>query len=38
MHFSLPELNPYIADDFSLIKSFRHYQHPELVYEQGNVQ
>ncbi|WP_063654517.1 hypothetical protein [Candidatus Arsenophonus triatominarum] len=31
------ELNPYIADDFSLIKSSRHYQHPELVYERGNV-
>ncbi|PTL86899.1 MAG: pitrilysin [Candidatus Liberibacter europaeus] len=36
--FSLPELNPYIANDFSLIKSSRHYQHPELVYNQGNCQ
>ncbi|HGJ5869613.1 MAG TPA: pitrilysin [Arsenophonus nasoniae] len=37
IHFSLPELNPYIANDFSLIKHSRTYQHPELVYEKGNV-
>ena len=28
---NLPELNPYIPDNFSLIKPEKHYEHPELI-------
>lgn len=34
---SLPELNPYIPDDFSLIKSEKKYDHPELIVDESNL-
>ena len=34
---SLPELNPYISDDFSLIKSEKKYDHPELIVDESNL-
>ncbi len=34
---SLPELNPYIPDDFSLIKSDKKYDHPELIVDESNL-
>ncbi|MEX1761251.1 pitrilysin, partial [Escherichia coli] len=30
----LPELNPYIPDDFSLIKTTKDYPHPELIIDE----
>lgn len=36
MKFRLPELNPYIPDNLSLIKTEKTYKHPELVYQDGN--
>lgn len=33
----LPELNPYIPDDFSLIKSEKKYDHPELIVDESNL-
>jgi protease-3 len=30
----LPELNPYIPDDFSLIKTTKDYPHPELIVDE----
>lgn len=36
MKFKLPELNPYIADNLSLIKTEKSYKHPELIYQEGN--
>ena len=34
---SLPELNPYIPDDFSLIKSEKKHDHPELIVDESNL-
>lgn len=34
---SLPELNPYIPDDFSLIKSEKEYAHPELIIDKPDL-
>lgn len=34
---SLQELNPYIPDDFSLIKSEKKYDHPELIVDESNL-
>ncbi|HFK3779096.1 TPA: pitrilysin, partial [Escherichia coli] len=34
---SLPELNPYIPDAFSLIKSEKKYDHPELIVDESNL-
>ena len=31
IHLTLPELNPYIPDDFTLIKQDKRYAHPELL-------
>lgn len=36
MKFKLPELNPYIANNLSLIKADKAYKHPEMVYQDGN--
>lgn len=36
MKFRLPELNPYIPDNLSLIKVDKEYKHPELVYQDQN--
>lgn len=33
----MPELNPYIPDDFSLIKSEKKYDHPELIVDESNL-
>ncbi|OTA19850.1 zinc protease [Xenorhabdus beddingii] len=35
--FSLPELNPYIPDDLSLIKTADRQKHPKIILEQPNV-
>ncbi|AOM42299.1 pitrilysin [Xenorhabdus hominickii] len=35
--FSLPELNPYIPDDLSLIKTSGSQKHPEMILEKPNV-
>lgn len=37
IELSLPELNPYIPDDFSLIKSEKKYDHPELIVDESNL-
>lgn len=37
MKFTLPELNPYIPDNLSLIHTDKKYSHPEMVYQQDNV-
>ncbi|MFV2408996.1 hypothetical protein ACNITP_25705, partial [Escherichia coli] len=34
---SLPELNPYIPDDFSLIKSDKKYDHTEMIVDESNL-
>lgn len=36
MKFRLPELNPYIPDNLSLIKVDKTYKHPELIYQTDN--
>lgn len=36
MNFKLPALNPYIADNLSLIKADKVYKHPEFIYQDGN--
>ncbi len=36
MDFRLPTLNPYIADNLSLIKTDKAYKHPEFIYQDGN--
>ncbi|PHM62094.1 pitrilysin [Xenorhabdus ishibashii] len=35
--FSLPELNPYIPDDLSLVKTSGSQEHPKMILEQPNV-
>ncbi|OKP02107.1 pitrilysin [Xenorhabdus eapokensis] len=35
--FSLPELNPYIPDDLSLVKTSGRQKHPKVILEQPNV-
>ncbi|MBI6548870.1 pitrilysin [Xenorhabdus lircayensis] len=35
--FSLPELNPYIPDDLSLIKTSASQKHPKMILEKANV-
>ncbi|QTL39453.1 pitrilysin [Xenorhabdus budapestensis] len=35
--FSLPELNPYIPDNLSLIKASGSQKHPQMILEQSNV-
>ncbi|PHM36672.1 pitrilysin [Xenorhabdus innexi] len=37
MSFSLPELNPYIADNLTLIKESDSQKHPRMILEQPNV-
>ena len=34
---NLPQLNPYIPDDFTLIKSEKKYTHPELIVDEQNL-
>ena len=34
---NLPQLNPYIPDDFTLIKSEKKYPHPELIVDEQNL-
>ncbi|AYL62773.1 pitrilysin [Citrobacter youngae] len=34
---SLPELNPYIPDDFTLIKADKKYAHPELIVDEPDL-
>ena len=34
---NLPQLNPYIPDDFTLIKSEKKYTHPELIVDEPNL-
>ena len=34
---NLPQLNPYIPDDFTLIKNEKSYAHPELVIDEPNL-
>lgn len=36
MAFKLPILNPYIADNLTLIKTDKAYKHPEFIYQEGN--
>ncbi|WP_039057257.1 pitrilysin [Enterobacter sp. Bisph1] len=33
----VPELNPYIPDDFTLIKTAKQYDHPELIVDEPNL-
>ncbi len=37
IQLSLPAPNPYIPDDFTLIKPAKHYAHPELVVDEPNL-
>lgn len=37
INLSLPQLNPYIPDDFTLIKSDKSYTHPKLVIDEPNL-
>ncbi|MCT4708465.1 pitrilysin [Enterobacteriaceae bacterium H16N7] len=37
IHLTLPELNPYIPDDFTLIKQDKSYAHPELLVKEAGL-